>query len=111
MAKRFLKKNEIRTDLNPAHLNKDGKPHDAYITAKKGHKLLANNKTHAEFVHGVKSLDLEPRKPKNVKHKRVSPPFLQSEKMFGPKQPKKKIPKTIKSKISRYNRKFKKKIK
>ena len=42
MQKKYLRKNEIRTDLNPKHFNKYGKPHDAVITAKQGHKYKAN---------------------------------------------------------------------
>ncbi len=107
--KKVLQKNEIRVDLNPAHYNKYGAPHDAVITAKKGHKYRANTYTHADFVGGVPTYDLEKKsnKPKN-KRTKISPPFWQNEKRFS-KEKKGKIPKEHKSKISRYNRKFKKK--
>ena len=104
MSKKYLRKNEIRADLNPEHLNRFGYPHDAVITAKKGHKFKANTKTHSEFVNGVRSLDLEPHLPNNVKHKRISPPFWQSEKLFGDK--KGKAPKKLRRKVVRYNKKF-----
>ena len=104
MSKKYLRKNEIRTDLNPSHFNKYGKPHDAIITAKYGHKFKANTRTHSEYVGGVKCLDLEPTS-KNKKHKRVSPPFWQNEKLFGEKQ-NKKVPKSTLIKVKKYNKKF-----
>lgn len=106
MGKKYLRKNEIRTDLNPKHFNKYGKPHDAIITAKYGHKFKANTRTHSQFVNGVESLDLEPHLPKNVKHRRISPPFWQNEKQFGEKQDKKASKSTL-YKIKKYNKKFK----
>lgn len=102
--KKYLRKNEIRTDLNPEHFNRFGYPHDAIITAKKGHKMKANTKTHSEFVNGVRSLDLEPHLPKDVKHNRISPPYWQNEKQFGSK--KGKVSKELRSKIKKYNKKF-----
>lgn len=104
MAKKYLRKNEIRTDLNPLHYNKYGSPHDAVITAKKGHKFKANTKTHSQFVNGIECLDLEPYLPKDVTHKRISPPFWQSEKQFGFK--KGKASKDLRTKIKKYNKKF-----
>lgn len=104
MAKKYLRKNEIRTDLNPKHFNKYGSPHDAIITAKYGHKYKANTMTHSRYIYGVESLDLEPDLPPNVKHSRISPPFWQSTKQFGPK--KGKAPKQLRRKIVRYNKKF-----
>lgn len=104
MSKKYLRKNEIRKDLNPAHKNKFGSPHDAIITAKYKHKYKANTKTHAEYVNGVKTFDLEPNSPKK-KHERISPPFWQNEKMFGSKQ-NKKVPKGTMRKIKKYNKKF-----
>ena len=70
MSKRFLRKNEIRTDLNPKHFNKHGSPHEAIITAKHRHRLKANTKTHSKFVGGIETLDLEPDS-KNKKHVRI----------------------------------------
>ena len=102
--KKYLRKNEIRDDLNPKHRNKFGAPHEAIITAKRGHKYKANTRTHAKYVNGIESLDLEPEKPKNVKHKRISPPFWQSEKQFGDK--KGKAPKKLRRTIVIYNKKF-----
>ena len=104
MAKKYLRKNEIRTDLNPQHYNKYGSPHDAIITAKYGHKYKANTKTHAPYVNGVASLDLEPNLPNNVKHQRISPPFWQNEKQFGEK--KGKASKDLRTKIKKYNKRF-----
>lgn len=104
MAKKFLRKNEIRADLNPAHFNKYGSPHDAIITAKKGHKYKANTKTHSEYVNKIRCLDLEPHLPNNVRHQRISPPFWQSEKQFGDK--KGKPSKDLRNKIKKYNKKF-----
>ena len=103
MSKKFLRKNEIRKDLNPDHANKFGAMHDAVITAKKGHKLKANTKTHSEYVGGIKTLDLEPYS-KKTKHSRISPPFWQSEKQFGPKIGK--APRQLRAKIKNYNKKF-----
>ena len=104
MSKKFLRKNEIRLDLNPNHVNRFGYPHDAVITAKRGHKFKANTKTHSEYVNGVKCLDLEPHLSKHVKHKRISPPFWQNENQFSPK--KGKAPKKLRAKIKKYNKKF-----
>ena len=104
MSKKYLRKNEIRKDLNPEHLNRYGYPHDAYISAKKGHKFKANTKTHSEYVNGVECLDLEPNSKKK-RHSRLSPPFWQNENMFGEKQ-NKKVPKRTFRKLQKYNKKF-----
>ena len=104
MSKKYLRKNEIRTDLNPKHFNKYGSPHDAYITARKGHKLKGNTKTHSKYVNGIECLDLEPHLPDNVPHKRVSPPFWQNENQFGPV--KGKASKQLRNKVKNYNKKF-----
>lgn len=103
MSKKYLRKNEIRVDLNPNHFNKHGKPHKAIISAKYRHKLKANTITHAKYVNGVETYNLN-----DNEFKRISPPFWQNENQFG-KEKLGKIPKRFKSKISRYNRKFKKK--
>lgn len=104
MSKKYLRKNEIRVDLNPEHYNKYGSPHDAVITARKGHKYKANTKTHSVFVDDILCLDLEPDLPPNVKHQRISPPFWQNENQFGEK--KGKAPKQLRRKIVNYNKKF-----
>ena len=104
MSKKYLRKNEMRIDLNPKHFNKYGKPHNAIITAKYGHKLKANTQTHAEYVNGVKTLDLEPNLH-NKKHNRISPPFWQNEKQFGERQ-NKKVPRSTLRKIKKYNKRF-----
>lgn len=104
MSNKYLRKKEIRTDLNPKHFNRFGKPHDAVITARYGHRLKANTRTHAKYVGGVETLDIEPYS-KNKRHERYSPPFWQSEKQFGPRQ-NKKVPKRTYRKIQRYNKKF-----
>ena len=104
MGKKYLKKNEIRADLNPAHFNKFGSPHDAYITAKRGKKLKANTRTHSKYVDGILSLDLEPELPDSVRHRRASHPFWQNEKQFGAK--KSKIAKRDRRRIINYNKKF-----
>jgi len=105
MSKKYLTKREIRTDLNPNHFNKYGKPHEAIITIKYGHKFKANTKTHSQFVNGVESLDLEPDSKKKI-HQRISPPFWQNEKQFGEKQ-NKKVPRNTIKKIKAFNKKFK----
>lgn len=106
MSKKYLRKNEIRTDLNPKHFNRYCSPHDAIITAKKGHKYKANTKTHSKYVDGVLSLDLEPNLSDNVPHRRISPPFWQNENQFG-KEVKGKVSKNLRYKIKKYNKKFK----
>ncbi len=107
MSKKYLSKNEIRVDLNPDHKNKYGKPHKAVITARQGHKYKANTYTHSEYVNNVKTYDLDKRSSKPIKdHSKVSPPFWQQDKQFS-KETYGKIPKQHKSKIKRYNRKFK----
>lgn len=105
MSKKYLRKNEIRVDLNPEHFNKYGSPHDAIITAKKGHKFKANTKTHSKYVDDILSLDLEPDLPEDVPHKRISHPFWQNENQFG-KEKKGKAPKSLRAKIKHYNKKF-----
>lgn len=109
MGKKILRKNEVRVDLNPEHYNRYGKPHNAVITARQGHKYYSNTLTHADYVDNKPTYDLE-RKSKKPQNKRtkISPPFWQNENQFG-KEKLGKIPKRFKSKISRYNRKFKKK--
>ena len=102
--KKYLKKNEIRLDLNPEHLNRFGYPHDAVITARRGHQYKANTKTHSKYVNGVLSLDLEKNLPDNVRHKRMSPPFWQSVNQFGEK--KGKASRQLRRKIVNYNKKF-----
>lgn len=102
--KKYLRKNEIRVDLNPKHRNKYGSPHDAIISAKHGHKYKANTKTHSRYVDGVETLDLEPHLPDNVRHERISPPFWQSEKQFGNK--KGKPSRNLRNMIKKYNKKF-----
>ena len=104
MAKKFLRKNEARLDLNPKHVNIYGYPHKAVISAKQGHKFKANTQTHAEYVNGIKTLDLEPHLPKNVKHKRISPPFWQNENQFGEKIPNSRVNKNTFRKIQKYNK-------
>lgn len=99
-----MRKNEIRRDLNPEHFNRYGYGHDAYISAKKGHKLKANTKTHSKYINGVQCLDLEPLSNNN-KHSYLSPPFWQNEKQFGKKQ-NKKVPKRTFRKLQKYNKKF-----
>lgn len=106
MSKKYLRKNEVRVDLNPNHINKYGAPHDAVITAKKGHKYKANTKTHSKYVNGVLCLDLEPHLPDYVSHQRISPPFWQNEKQFG-KGVKGKVSKDLRYKIKKYNKRFK----
>lgn len=106
MSKKYLRKNEIRVDLNPEHLNKYGSPHDAIITARKGHKYKANTRTHSKYVDGILSLDLEPYLPDNVPHSRISHPFWQSEKQFS-KETKGKASRKLRAKIKNYNKKFK----
>ena len=102
--KKYLRKNEIRTDLNPKHFNRYGKPHDAIITARYKHKYKANTITHSKYVNGIKTLDLEPLL-QTGKHKRVSPPFWQNENQFGDRKGKK-IPKSTFNKVKKYNKKF-----
>lgn len=104
MSKKYLRKNEIRTDLNPKHYNKHGSPHEAIITAKYRHNYKANTITHSKYVNGIETLDLEPFSP-SKRHTRISPPFWQNEKQFGVRQ-NKKVPRRTLSKIKKYNKKF-----
>ena len=101
---KYLRKNEIRKDLNPEHLNRFGYSHDAIITARYGHNYKANTKTHSRFVNGVECLDLDKNLPSNVPHRRISPPFWQSAKQFGEK--KGKADRALLRKVKKYNRKF-----
>lgn len=111
MSKKYLKKNEVRFDLNSNHQSVNKQPHPAYITAKKGHKYMANTITHSRYVNNIETLDVceNPDKISKDKRKsRLSPPFWQGEKSFS----KEKIPnfrfgKESKKKIKKYNKKFK----
>ena len=110
--KKYLKKNEFRMDLNPAHKGKGMKPHPAYISARYKHKYLANTITHSQFTNGVKNYDIieNPNLVSDDARKiRVSPPFWQSETQFGKdKLTNFKFSKLARRRIARYNRKFKK---
>lgn len=101
---KYLRKNEIRKDLNPDHLNRFGFPHDAIITARRGHKYKANTRTHSKFVNGVECLDLDKNLPSNVPHRRISPPFWQPVSRFGDK--KGKADRALLRKVNKYNRRF-----
>lgn len=103
-----LKKNEIRLDRNPKHKNLHGSGHKAIISLRKGHKYLANTITHSEEIEGTKTLNLNERRKQKGPYARVSPPFWQSENMFG-KEVLGKFSKQDMSRLRRYNRKFKKK--
>ena len=111
MSKKYLRKNEFRIDLNPAHRGSNGENHPAYITAKKGHKYRANTITHARNVDGVETLDINENPNKQSKDKRktrVSPPFWQGEKSFSKeKLPNFRYSNQSKKKIKKYNKKFK----
>ena len=112
MSKKYLRKNEFRIDLNPAHRGSNGENHPAYITAKKGHKYKANTITHARTVDGIETLHVgeNPNKlSKDRRNSRVSPPFWQGEKSFSKeKLPNFRFSKNSKKKIKKYNKKFKK---
>ena len=111
MGKKYLRKNEFRMDLNPAHRGIKGEHHPAYITAKKGHKYKANTITHSRVVNGVETLDVgeNPNKKSNDRRKtKISPPFWQGEKSFSQeKLPNFRFSKNRKKKIKKYNKKFK----
>lgn len=111
MAKKYLRKNEFRMDLNPLHKNPKGENHPAYITAKKGHKYKANTITHSRVVNGVETLDVGENPNKKSKDRRktkISPPFWQGEKSFSQeKLPNFRFSKLTKKKIKKYNKKFK----
>ena len=100
MGKKYLRKNEIRVDLNPNQFNKHGKPHKAIISAKYRHKLKANTITHARYVNGVETYNLN-----DNEFKRISPPFWQNENQFGVKL-NKKVPSGTMRKVRKYNKRF-----
>lgn len=87
MSKKYLRKNEFRMDLNPAHYGKKEKAHPAYITAKRGHKYKANSITHARFANNAGTFDVfenPNKKSSDFKRKtRISKPYWQSEKQFS----------------------------
>ena len=111
MGKKYLRKNEFRMDLNPAHRGRDGQNHPAYITAKKGHKYKANTITHSRYIDGVATLDVGENPNKLSKDKRsskVSPPFWQGEKSFSKEKLSNfRYSNQSKNKIKKYNKKFK----
>ena len=84
--KKYLQKNEFRFDINPAHLNKKGEPHPAYITAKQKHMMKANSITHARTINGAPTIDINENPDKLSKDKRqtrISPPYWQKEEQFS----------------------------
>ena len=109
--KKLLRKNEFRMDNNPLHFGQKNQPHPAYITAKKGHKYLANSITHARYVDNIETLDVGENPNKQSKDKRrtrLSPPYGQGEKSFSKfKLPYYRFSKQSKKKIRKYNKKFK----
>ena len=111
MSKKYLRKNEFRFDLNPAHQGKEKEPHPAYITARKGHKYKANTITHAKNVDGFETLDVGENPDKLSKDKRksrISPPFWQGEKSFSEeKLVNFRFSNQSRKKINKYNKKFK----
>lgn len=111
MSKKYLRKNEFRFDLNPAHQGKNKEIHPAYITARKGHKYKANTITHSRLVDGVQTFPIGEnpnKKSKDKRKSRISPPFWQNENQFGKeKLPNFRFSKQSKKKIKKYNKKFK----
>ena len=111
MAKKYLRKNEFRMDLNPAHRGSNGENHPAYISVRYGHKYKANTITHAETIDNKTTLKLDKNPNISSKDKRLSrlsPPFWQSEKQFSKeKLPNFRFSKQSKKKIRKYNKKFK----
>lgn len=111
MGKKYLRKNEFRFDLNPAHQGEEKKPHPAYITAKKGHKYKANSITHSRYVNNIETLDVGENPDKLSKDKRksrISPPFWQGEKSFSVERLSNfRFSNQSRKKIKKYNKKFK----
>lgn len=112
MSKKYLRKSEFRMDLNPLHKNSKGENHPAYISVKHGHKCKANTITHADDIDGKDTLKLV-KNPnllsKDKRQSKLSPPFWQSEKQFGKEKLSNfRFSKQEKSKIRKYNKKFKK---
>lgn len=77
-------------DNNPAHFGKEKRPHPAYVSAKKGNKLLANDLTHARWTNdGKKTHDIEEnpdKRNRNCSDKRkvrVTDSFWQNKNLFG----------------------------
>jgi len=110
MAKKYLRKNEFRLDLNSEHYNKNERPHPAYITARYGHKYKANSITHSRTIKGVKNYDIFENPNQNSRDKRItriSPPFWQNENLFGSERMKDfKFSKQTRRKIKKFNKKF-----
>ena len=108
--RKVLSKNEFRIDLNKKHQGKNRKPHPAYISAKCGNKVKANNITHSKYTRGRKNLSLSENPNLNSKDKRqthITPPYWQNSNMFSKKLNNFKFSNRARRKISRYNRKFK----
>lgn len=110
--KKNLRKNEFRMDLNPLHKNSKGENHPAYITARKGHKYMANTITHAKYIDGNATLELE-KNPnllsRDKRQSRLSPPFWQSENQFGKEKLSNfRFDNQSKKKIRKFNKKYKK---
>ena len=109
--KKILRKNEFRMDNNPLHFGEQKQPHPAYITARKGHRYMANSITHSKYVNDIETLDVGEnpnKKSKDNRKSRLSPPFWQSEKQFGKeKLTDFRFSKQSKNKIRKYNKKFK----
>lgn len=113
MSKKYLRKNEFRMDLNPAHYGKKEKPHPAYITAKRGHKYKANSITHARFVNNKPTKDFgeNPNKTnklnKDLRVTRLSQPFWQNATQFSEvKLTNFRFSNRTRKKIRKYNKNF-----
>ena len=87
MAKKYLRKNEFRMDINPQHFGAEKQPHPTYISARYGHKFKGNTITHSKFTtDGKETFDIHENPDKTSKDKRktrISPPFWQSDKLFS----------------------------
>ena len=77
-------------DNNPAHFGKEKRPHPAYVSARKGNKLLANDLTHARRTNSgsmTHEIDENPdKRNRNYSDKRkvrVTNSFWQHRRLFG----------------------------
>lgn len=111
MSKKYLRKNEFRFDINPAHRNTENRPHPAYITAKYGHKYRANSITHSRTIKGIPTFDINENPNKLSKDKRqtrISQPFWQNEKQFDKEKLSNfRFSNKSRKQISKINKKFK----
>ena len=70
--KKYLQKNEFRYDTNPLIRKKNGEGHNAYVSAKQGHRAQINILTHSDTFFGEPTFELDQNPERSKPSKRKS---------------------------------------